>query len=106
MLDALKAVSSRIACVAAAALIAAMSSVRKALAAPAESVLLPPEYDAILRLAEEKVRAATQQGALGSGVPMLTGDMSSLLPWLGLATGVAIGAVVAAALLAPRTKWR
>jgi hypothetical protein len=62
----------------------------------------------MLSLAEEKVRAAaTQPGAFGNGVPvmnMMNIDMVSVLPWMGVAAAVAIGAVVAAKILPPRMR--
>lgn len=80
-----------------------LSAVRVAFAASTETSL-PPEYNEILRLAQEKVHAATQPGAYGNGVPMLFGaDSMTLLPWIGVAAAAAITAVCAAKLLAPKT---
>ncbi len=57
-----------------------LSTVRMAFAASTDASL-PPEYTAMLRLAQEKVHAATQPGAFGNGVPVLFGaDPMALLP--------------------------
>jgi hypothetical protein len=82
---------------------AVLSTVRMAFAASTDSGL-SPEYNQILRLAEEKVHAATQPGAFGNGVPVMNIDMVSVFPWMGVAAAVAIGAVVAAKLLAQRMR--
>jgi hypothetical protein len=51
-----------------------------------------------LRLAQERVQAATQPGAFGNGTPFLT-DIISILPWIDIAISAALGAVVAARIL-------
>jgi hypothetical protein len=65
---------------------------------------LPSEYAEMLRLAEEKVHAATQPGAFGNGVPILNIDPAGMLPWIGLGVALSIGAVISAKLLTPRMK--
>jgi hypothetical protein len=63
-----------------------------------------PQYDEVLRLAQEKVHAATQPGAIGNGVPVLAdADPMAMLPWIGIAVAVAITAVLAAKILAPKS---
>ena len=80
-----------------------LSTVRVAFAA-STGISQPPEYNEILRLAQEKVHAATQPGAYGNGVPILFGaDSMTLLPWIGIAVATAIAVVCAAKLLAPKT---
>jgi hypothetical protein len=90
----------------AASTMAVLSTVHVAFAANTDSGL-SPEYNQMLSLAEEKVRAATQPGAVGNGVPvmnMMNMDMVSMLQWMGVAAAVAIGAVVAAKILPPRMR--
>jgi hypothetical protein len=83
---------------------AVLSTIHMAFAASTD-VSLPPEYSEMLRLAQEKVHAATQPGAFGNGVPVLYGaDPMTLLPWIGVAVAVAIAAVCAAKILAPRMR--
>jgi ABC-type phosphate/phosphonate transport system permease subunit len=97
---------AKIAASTAASTMAVLSTVPVAFAASTDSGL-SPEYNQILRLAEEKVRAATQPGAFGNGVPvmnMMNIDMVSVFPWMGVAAAVAIGAVVAAKLFAQRMR--
>ena len=65
---------------------------------------LPAEYAETLRLAEEKVHAATQPGAFGNGVPIMNIDPAGMLPWIGLGVALSIGAVISAKLLTPRMK--
>ena len=78
-----------------------LSTIRMASAASTD-VSLPPE---ISRLAQEKVRAATQPGAFGNGVPVLFGaDPMTLLSWIGVTAAVAITAVCAAKILAPKVR--
>jgi hypothetical protein len=58
----------------------------------------------MLRLGQEKVQFATQQGAIGNGVPLLAGlatDPMSYLQWIGPAMAVGIAVVMAAKLLTP-----
>ncbi|MEW5839691.1 hypothetical protein [Nitrososphaera sp.] len=97
---------SRTAALAAGAVVAALSAVRAAFASSTGSSL-PPEYSEVLRLAQEKVQAATQPGALGNGVPIISdAGASAMLPWLGIvAAAAAMAAGVCAAWLSmPRTK--
>jgi hypothetical protein len=66
---------------------------------------LPPEYGELLGLAQQKVQAATQPGAFGNGVPVLYGaDPVTMIPWIGVAISVALAAVCAVKLLAPRIR--
>jgi hypothetical protein len=58
----------------------------------------------MLRLAEEKVNAATQADATGNGVPIIGGDFVGMLPWLGAGLAVAIVSFFAAKFLMPRIK--
>ena len=62
---------------------------------------LPPDYVEVLRLAQEKVQAATQQGAFGNVTPILT-DIIGMLPWIGIAISAALGTVVAVRILTSR----
>jgi hypothetical protein len=99
-----KSTLAKIAAAATAGMATILSTVRMAFAA-STGTSLPPEYTDILGLAQQKVQAATQPEAIGNGVPMLYGaDPMTLLPWVGLAAAVAIGAVCAAKLLAPRMR--
>ena len=101
-----KDVLAKIAATTIAGIVTILSTVRMALAASTDTSL-PPEYMEMLRLAQEKVQAATQPGAIGNGVPMLYGaDPMNLLPWIGLAVAVAIAAVYATKVLAPKTRNR
>ena len=77
-----------------------LSTVRVAFAASTEASI-SPGYNEMLRLAQEKVQAATQPGAFGNGVPLLT-DIMSMLPWIGIAISAAIGALIAARILIPK----
>ena len=80
-----------------------LSTIRMAFAAGTDTSM-PPEYAEMLRLAEQKVQAATQPGAFGNGVPVLFGaDPMALLPWIGVAVSAAV-AVVCAAKLAPKMR--
>jgi hypothetical protein len=102
----LKAVLSRTAAASTAAMVATLSAVHGALAASTSSSL-SPEYNEVLQLAKAKVEAATQPGAYGNGVPLLSStsaDPMSILPWIGIAVAVAITAVCTAKLLAPKMK--
>ena len=95
---------ARMAAAATAGAMTILSTIRMALAAGTDASL-PPEYTEMLRLSQEKVRAATQPGAIGNGVPMLYGvDPMSWVPWIGVAAAVAIAAVCAAKILAPRMR--
>lgn len=90
----------------AAAATAVLSTVRVAFAAGTDS-RLPPEYSEILRLAQQKVQAATQPGAFGNGIPLLNSiniDPASVLPWIGIGAAAGIAAIVAAKLLSPDVK--
>jgi len=100
MLGGFKTALSKIAAVTATAMVAALSPVRVAFAASTDS-RLPPEYVEMLRLAQQKVQAATQPGAFGNGTPFI-GDFMGMLPWLGLAACAAVGAVVAAKIFTSR----
>ncbi|TLY10461.1 MAG: hypothetical protein E6K88_03815 [Thaumarchaeota archaeon] len=102
MLGGFKRMLPRIAAVTATAMLAALSTVRVAFAASTDS-RLPPEYTELLRLAQQKVQAATQPGAFGNGTPLFH-DVMSILPWLGLAACAAVGAVVAAKILTSRMR--
>lgn len=78
-----------------------LSTIRMASAASTD-VSLPSE---MLRLAQEKMRAAIQPGAFGNGVPVLFGaDPMALLPWIGVAAAVAITAVCAAKISTPKVR--
>jgi len=89
---------------AAGGIVTILSTARMAMAATTDTSL-PPEYNEMLRLAQEKVHAATQPGAIGNGVPVLFGaDPISLLPWIGVAVSAAIAAVCAARILAPKVR--
>jgi len=68
MLGGFKKMLPRIAAVTATAMLAALSTVRVAFAASTDS-RLPPEYTELLRLAQQKVQAATQQEHLGTELP-------------------------------------
>lgn len=64
---------------------------------------LPPEYIEMLRLAEDKVRSATQPGAFGNGVPLLINvDPAGMISWIGLGIALGIGVIIAVKLFAPR----
>lgn len=102
MVGRLRTVVSKAAAVTAAAIVAALSTIRVAYAASTDASL-SPEYAELLRLAQEKVAAATQPGALGNGIPVIN-DIMSVLPWMGLAAAISIGAVVAAKVLVPRMR--
>lgn len=80
-----------------AAAMAILSTVHVAFAASIEASI-SPEYNEMLRLAQERVQAATQPGAFGNGTPLLT-DIMSMLPWMGVAISATLGAVVAARIL-------
>ena len=80
-----------------AAAMAILSSVRVAFAA-STGANISPEYGEMLRLAQERVQVATQPGAFGNGVPLLT-DITSMLPWIGIAISATIGALIAARIL-------
>jgi hypothetical protein len=103
MIGGLKGVLSRTGAAVGATLVAAMSAVRTAFAAGTDSNV-SPEYAEMLRLAEEKVNAATQAGATGNGVPIIGGDFIGMLPWLGAGLAVAIVPFFAAKFLVPRIK--
>jgi hypothetical protein len=98
-----KTMLSRMAAAVATALVAVPSAIRVAFAAGTDPSL-PPEYSEILRLAGEKVRAATQPGAIGNGVPIMNIDLGAMLPWMGVGIAAAVGAIVAAKCLAPRVR--
>ena len=101
---AIKQMLAKIAAAATAGVATVLSTARMAFAASTD-VSLSPEYNEMLRLAQEKVHAATQPGALGNGVPVLFGaDPMSLLPWIGVAVSAAIAAVCAAKFLAPKMR--
>jgi len=82
------------------AAMAILPTVHMAFAASA-TTSLPPEHAEVLRLAQERVQAATQRGAFGNGIPILT-DMMSVLPWIGIALSAALGTIVAARFLTSR----
>ena len=103
MIGGIKNVLSRMSAAVATALVAAMSAVRVAFAADTDSGL-PTEYTEVLRLAEEKVNSATQPGAFGNGVPIMSGDIIGILPWLGVGLAAAVAPYLAAKLLMPRIK--
>lgn len=98
MIGGLQPILSRLAAATVTAAMTVLSAVRGALAA-STSTALPPEYVEIRRLAEEKVRAATQPGAIGNGIPIMNIDLDAMLPWIGVGAAVAVCAVVAAKLL-------
>ena len=95
---------AKIAAAATAGIATILSTVRMAFAVSTDT-RLSPEYIELLRLAHEKVHAATQPGALGNGVPVLFGaDPVTLLPWIGVTISAAVGAVCAAKILVPKTR--
>ncbi|MEW6603996.1 MAG: hypothetical protein AB1351_04825 [Thermoproteota archaeon] len=98
-----KPMLSIIAAATAAAVVAVLSVFRGAFAASANANL-PPEYAEILRLAKEKVSAATQPDALGNGIPVMSADMAGIIAWVVVGATVAIGAVAAAKFLTMRMK--
>lgn len=102
MLGGIKTVLSKIAAVTATAVVAAIAPIRVAFAASTDATL-PPEYTELLRLAQDKVQAATQPGAYGNGTPLI-GDFMGMLLWLGLAACAAVGAVVAAKIFTSRIR--
>jgi hypothetical protein len=106
MFEGIRNVISKAAAMTAAIAAAALSAVRTAFAASTDSSL-PPEYTELLRLAHEKVQAATQPGAFGNGTPLIGGgggDLAAMLPWVAVAACVAATAAVAAAVKALRPK--
>lgn len=99
-------VLTKIAASSAAAAVAVLSIVRVAFAASTDA-RLPPEYTEILKLAQQKVQAATQPEAFGNGIPLLNSiniDPASGLPWIGIGAAAGIAAIVAAKLLSPDAK--
>ncbi|UVS68354.1 hypothetical protein [Nitrososphaera viennensis] len=95
---------AKIAAAATATIATIVSTARMAFAA-STNTSLPPEYMEMLRLAQQKVHAATQPGAFGNGVPVLYGvDLMTLLPWIGIAGAAAVTAIYAARLLAPKIR--
>ncbi|AIF83930.1 hypothetical protein NTE_01870 [Candidatus Nitrososphaera evergladensis SR1] len=99
-----KDVLAKIATAATAGMATILSTVRMAFAASTDASL-PPEYTEMLRLAQEKVHAATQPGAFGNGVPLLFGaDPMSLLLWIALAVSATMAAVCAGKILAPKMR--
>lgn len=107
MIGGLRLMLSRIAAITVATMVAALSAVRGAFAA-STSTSLSPEYTEMLRLAEEKVQAATQPGAFGNGVPLLYDglDPTAMLPWVGVAATVAVAAICAAILIIKKVESR
>lgn len=105
MFERIRNVISRTAAMAGAAAAAALSTVRAAFAASTDATsALPPEYSELLRLAQEKVQAATQPGAFGNGTPLI-GDAAAMLPWVAIAACAAAGtAVIAAKVLKSRIR--
>ena len=103
MIGGMRDVLSRMGAAVATALVAGVSAARVAFAAGTDSAL-PPEYTEILRLAEEKVNSATQPGASGNGVPIISGDFFGILPWLGVALAAAVAPYLAAKFLMPMIK--
>ena len=95
-----KIVLSRITALAAAVLAALSTTVHVAYAA---STKLAPGYEEILTLAQERVQVASQPAAYGPGVPLIR-DAMGMLPWMGLAIGLALAAVIAAKVLVPRIR--
>src|SRR5688572_22979646 len=90
---------AKIAATAGAGIATVLSTARTAFAVSTDTSL-PPEHGEMLRLAQEKVHAATQPGAFGNGVPLMFGaDPMGLLPWIGVAVSGAIAAVCAAKFL-------
>lgn len=84
-----KQMLAKIAAAAIAGIVTILSTARMAIAASTDASL-PPEYSEMLRLAQEKVHAATQPGAFGNGVPVQFGaDPMSLLPWIGVTVSAA-----------------
>lgn len=97
---------AKIAATATAGMATILSTVRMAFAA-STGTTMPPEYAEILRLAQQKVQAATQPGAIGNGVPLLNNlniDPASVLPWIGIGEAAGIAAAVAAKLLTQDAK--
>ena len=103
MIDGFKKLLSRMAAAVATTLVAATSAVRVAFAASTGSGL-SPEYSEMLRLAEEKVSAANQPGAIGNGVPIVNVDLGGLFPWFGISIAAAIGVLLAARFLMQRPR--
>ncbi|MEP0824346.1 MAG: hypothetical protein HRF40_02565 [Nitrososphaera sp.] len=87
------------------ALVAAILAVLSATVhvAYAASTKLAPGYEEILTLAQERVEAASQPSAYGPGVPLIR-DAMGMLPWLGLAIGLALAATIAAKVLVTRIR--
>src|SRR5690606_12395363 len=69
----------------------------------AASTKLAPGYEEILTLAQERVEVASQPDAYGPGVPLIR-DAMGMLPWIGLATGLALAATIAAKVLVARIR--
>ncbi len=103
MIGGIRDVLSRMGAAVATALVAGVSAARVAFAAGTDSGL-PPEYAEVLRLAEEKVNSATQPGAFGNGVPIMSGDVFGILPWLGVGLAAAVAPYLAAKYLVPMLK--
>lgn len=87
------------------ALVAAILAVLSATVhvAYAASTKLVSGYEEILKLAQERVQVASQPDAFGPGVPLIR-DVMGMLPWMGLAIGLALAAVIAAKVLVPRIR--
>lgn len=102
MIGRFKTAISRTVAATASAAIAALSAVRAAFAASTD-LGLTPEYAELLRLGQEKVQAATQPGAFGNGTPLIT-DIMAVLPWIGAAACIAVGAVLAAKVITSRVR--
>ena len=80
-----------------------LPAVHVAFAASTDSSL-PSGYAEMLRLAEEKVNAATQPGAFGKRVPIAKIDPAGMRPWIGLGIALSVGVVIAVKLLTPGIK--
>ena len=101
MIGGVKSWLSKMAAAVATTMVAALSAVCVASGA---SKSLPPEYTEMLRLAQDKVNAASQPGAIGNGIPFLNADLGRLFPWIGFEIAAAFMALFAARFLMPRLK--
>jgi hypothetical protein len=106
MLSHRKAILSRIAAVAIAALGLALSVPHIAYAI-STSTEVAHGYEEALTLARQRMETAVQPGAFGHGVPIIKDIpyLMHILPWIGLALGVAIAAVVATKFLVSKMRY-
>src|SRR5215216_5533597 len=101
-----KAIVSRIAVVVIAALGLALS-VPHMLYAISTSTEVSHGYGEAIALAIQRMEIAVQPEALGHGVSIIKDipHLMDILPWIGLALGVAIAAVLATKLLVPKMRY-